>query len=116
MIKSCTPFTYYISKIKNIKIDNAKDIDTGMPMYNLIEYGNNYYKTPEIYDNTTGINYFQLMVLLLIFLLKIIVIITIIIIIIIIKRIIIASIQFKTKIVSRIEEDANTKNFKIRVP
>ena len=55
------------------------------------------------------------MVLLLIFLLKIIVIITIIIII-IIKRIIIASIQFKTKIVSRIEEDANTKNFKIRVP
>ena len=54
------------------------------------------------------------MVLLLIFLLKIIVIITIIII--IIKRIIIASIQFKTKIVSRIEEDANTKNFKIRVP
>ena len=56
------------------------------------------------------------MVLLLIFLLKIIVIITIIIIIIIIKRIIIASIQFKTKIVSRIEEDANTKNFKIRVP
>ena len=114
MIKSCTPFTYYISKIKNIKIDNAKDIDTGMPMYNLIEYGNNYYKTPEIYDNTTGINYFQLMVLLLIFLLKIIVIITIIII--IIKRIIIASIQFKTKIVSRIEEDDNTKNFKIRVP
>ena len=114
MIKSCTPFTYYISKIKNIKIDNAKDIDTGMPMYNLIEYGNNYYKTPEIYDNTTGINYFQLMVLLLIFLLKIIVIITIIII--IIKRIIIASFQFKTKIVSRIEEHANTKKFKIRVP
>ena len=29
-----------------------------MPMYNLLEYCNNYYKTPEIYDNTTGINHF----------------------------------------------------------
>ena len=80
-----------------------------MPMYNLLEYRNNYYKTPEIYDNTTGINHFQLMVLLLILLLKIIIKIKI-------KRIIIASFQFKTKIVSTIEEDANTKNFKIRVP
>ena len=49
------------------------------------------------------------MVLLLILLLKIIIKIKI-------KRIIIASFQFKTKIVSTIEEDANTKNFKIRVP
>ena len=113
MIRNCTPFTYYISKIKNIRIDNAKDIDIVMPMYNLIEYGNNYYKTPEIYDNTTGINHFQLMVILLIFQLKIII---IIIIIIIIKIIITASFQFKTKIVSRIEEDANTKNVKIKVP
>ena len=51
------------------------------------------------------------MVILLIFQLKI-----IIIIIIIIKIIITASFQFKTKIVSRIEEDANTKNVKIKVP
>ena len=49
------------------------------------------------------------MVLLLILLLKIIIIK------IKIKRIIIASFQFKTKIVRTIEEDANTKNFKIRV-
>ena len=43
---------------KNIKIDNAKDIAIVMPMYNLLEYRNNYYKAPEIYDNTTGINHF----------------------------------------------------------
>ena len=29
----------------NIQIDNAKDIDIIMPMYNLIEYNNNYSKT-----------------------------------------------------------------------
>ena len=29
----------------NIQIDNAKDIDITMPMYNLIEYNNNYSKT-----------------------------------------------------------------------
>ena len=29
----------------NTQVDNAKDIDTVMPMYNLIEYGDNYSKT-----------------------------------------------------------------------
>ena len=33
------------SKINNTEIDNAKDIDTVMPMYNLIEYSNSYSKT-----------------------------------------------------------------------
>ena len=31
--------------INNTEIDNAKDIDIVMPMYNLIEYSNNYSKT-----------------------------------------------------------------------
>ena len=30
------------SNIHNIEIDNAKDIDIVMPMYNLIEYSDNY--------------------------------------------------------------------------
>ena len=34
-----------ISKINNTEIDNAQDIDIVMPMYNLIEYSDNYSKT-----------------------------------------------------------------------
>ena len=42
---NCVPFTKFISKINNTEIDNAQDIDIVMPMYNLIEYSNNYSKT-----------------------------------------------------------------------
>ena len=42
--KNCTPFTNCISEINNKQIDNAKDIDIVMPMYNLIEYSDNYAK------------------------------------------------------------------------
>ena len=38
-------FTKCISRIKNTEIDNAQDIDTVMPMYNLTEYIDNYSKT-----------------------------------------------------------------------
>ena len=31
--------------MNNTQVDNAKDIDTVMPMYNLIEYSHNYAKT-----------------------------------------------------------------------
>ena len=43
--KNCAPFTNCISKINNTQVDNAKDIDIVMPMYNLIEYSDNYAKT-----------------------------------------------------------------------
>ena len=43
--KSCAPFTNCISEINNTHVDNAKDIDVVMPMYNLIEYSDNYAKT-----------------------------------------------------------------------
>ena len=43
--KSCAPFTNCISKINNEQIDNAEYIDIVMPMYNLIEYSDNYSKT-----------------------------------------------------------------------
>ena len=33
-----------ISEINNTQVDNAKDIDIVMPMYNLIEYSDNYSK------------------------------------------------------------------------
>ena len=41
----CCPFTNCISKINNNQIDNAEYIDIVMPMYNLIEYSDNYSKT-----------------------------------------------------------------------
>ena len=43
--KNCAPFTKSISRINNTDIDNAQDIDIIMPMYNFIEYSDNYSKT-----------------------------------------------------------------------
>ena len=43
--KNCAPFINCISEINNTQVDNAKDIDIVMPMYNLIEYADNYAKT-----------------------------------------------------------------------
>ena len=40
--KNCAPFTKCISRINNTDIDNAQDIDIAMPMYNLVEYSDNY--------------------------------------------------------------------------
>ena len=45
IFKNCAPFINCISEINNTQIDNAKDIDIVMPMYNLIEYSDNYVKT-----------------------------------------------------------------------
>ena len=43
--KNCTLFIKCISRINNTDIDNVQDIDIVMPMYNLIEYSDNYSKT-----------------------------------------------------------------------
>ena len=45
IFKNCAPFTNCISKINNTQVDNARDIDIVMPMYNLIEYSDNFAKT-----------------------------------------------------------------------
>ena len=46
MFKNSAPFTNCISKMNNTQIDNAEYIDiVVMPMYNLIEYSDNYSKT-----------------------------------------------------------------------
>ena len=45
ILKNCAPFTNCISEINNTQVDNAKDIDIVMPIYNLIEYCDNYAKT-----------------------------------------------------------------------
>ena len=41
IFKNCAAFTDCIIKINNTEVDNAKDIDIVMPMYNLIEYSDN---------------------------------------------------------------------------
>ena len=45
VFKNCASFTDCISEINYTQIDNAKYIDVIMPMYNLIEYSDNYSKT-----------------------------------------------------------------------
>ena len=47
IFKNCAPFTNCKSELNNTEIDNAKDIDIVMPLYNLIEYSDNYSKTSE---------------------------------------------------------------------
>ena len=43
--KNFSPFIKCISRTNNTDIDNAHDIDVAMPMYNLIEYSDNYSNT-----------------------------------------------------------------------
>ena len=68
IMKNCVAFNISIIKINNSQVDNAKDLDIVMPMYNLLEYKHNYSKTsgsliPYYRDNQP-----KIMVLLLIFL------------------------------------------------
>ena len=48
MFKNYTPFTSCISRTNNTEVDDAQYIDVVMPVYNLIEYSDNYSKTPGI--------------------------------------------------------------------
>ena len=43
--KNCAPFPNCISEINNTQIDNSKDIDIVIPLYNLLEYSDNYAKS-----------------------------------------------------------------------
>ena len=45
IFKTCAPFTSWVSKINNTQIDDVEYVDIVMPMYNLIEYSDNYPKT-----------------------------------------------------------------------
>ena len=48
IFKNCVPFTNCISRINNTQVDDAHDIHVVMPMYNLVEYIDNYSKISEI--------------------------------------------------------------------
>ena len=47
ILQNCDPFTNYISEIDNTKVNNAKDIDIVMPMFNLMKYSGNYSRKSE---------------------------------------------------------------------
>ena len=44
IFKNYAPFTDCIPQINNTQVDNARDLDVVMPLYNLIEYSDNYSK------------------------------------------------------------------------
>ena len=48
IFKNCAPFTIWIIEINDTDIDNAQGIDMVMPIYNLIDYSDNYSKHPAI--------------------------------------------------------------------
>ena len=45
IFKHCAPFINCKSELNNLEINNAKAIDIVMPMYNLVEYFDNYSRT-----------------------------------------------------------------------
>ena len=45
IFKNCVPFINCKSEMNNTEIDYAKDIDVVIPMYDLIEYSDNYLKS-----------------------------------------------------------------------
>ena len=63
IFKYFAPFTKCISRIHNTDIDNAQDIDIVRPVYNLIEYSDNYSKTSrslwQYYEDDSSYNITQ---------------------------------------------------------
>ena len=45
IFKNCAPFTECTSNINNTQISNTKDMNAVIPLYNLIEYSDNYSNT-----------------------------------------------------------------------
>ena len=49
--KNSASFVNFTSKINNVLIDNAEDLDVVTPIYNLFEYSKNYRKTTDSFRN-----------------------------------------------------------------
>ena len=45
IFKNYAPLTECINEINNTQIDKAKDLDVVIPMYNFVEYSDNYSRT-----------------------------------------------------------------------
>ena len=55
IFKNCASFNDCISEINNTQVDNAKDVNVVMPMYNLTEYGDNCSKISETFWQYCGV-------------------------------------------------------------
>ena len=101
IVKNCAPFTNCTRKINYTQKDNTGYIDIVMPMYNMIEYSDNYSKTSEslwqyckeipAVNNAGNIIYFTAINTA-------------------------DSFKFKTKITGQIDNDGRIDNIEIMVP
>ena len=71
--KTCTPFTNCISETNNAEIDNAKANDIVILMCSLKEYSIIIPKHLKLYEISTEMNYFKMLMMLLLILLFIII-------------------------------------------
>ena len=51
ILKNNAPFISCVSKINGVLVENAKDLDIVMPMYNLLEYSKKYSKISDSFWN-----------------------------------------------------------------
>ena len=61
--KNNAPFTNCISKINNVLIDNAEDLDILMSLYNLLEYSKNYRRQQEVFGIITEMSLVTLLLI-----------------------------------------------------
>ena len=56
-LKNCAPFTKCNLEINDEPVDTAENLDIVMPMYNLIEYSDNYQDSSATFININEMNY-----------------------------------------------------------
>ena len=54
--KNCAPFTRCVTHINDEHVETAENFDIIMPMYNLIEYSDNYADSLEVYISLKEVN------------------------------------------------------------
>ena len=62
-LKNCTPFSTCITKIGGECVDEANHIYIAMPMYNLIEYSDDYSVHQEVYGNFKEMKFLLVMLI-----------------------------------------------------
>ena len=61
--KNYAPFSTCTTKINDIFVDEANHIYIAMPMYNLIEYSDNYSDTSEVYGSLKEMKFLLIMLI-----------------------------------------------------
>ena len=63
-LKNCAPFTKCNLEINDEHADTAENLDIVMPMYNLIEYSDNYQIHQQLFININEMSHQKMMLLL----------------------------------------------------